>query len=138
MKINVEKTHLYFDDSICDKYYDFLKRRNIRSKSYIQALKDGKYGILEDNTILIEEEEYMVTYILGSSKESIYDLIRVNQFYDLDPKEGTAFAILLGDDFLFFMPNDEKIYFFCRDTEEIKEVAADYDSFINLIQFQGE
>ena len=39
----------------------------------------------------------MVTYILGSSKESIYDLIRVNQFYDLDPKEGTAFAIIQTD-----------------------------------------
>ncbi len=138
MKINTEKTKLYFDDTVCDKYFDFLEKRNISSKSYITALKDGDYGMLEDNSILIEGEEYMVTYILGSSKESIYDLIRVNQFYDLDPKEGTAFAILLGDDFLFFMPNDEKVYFFCRDTEEAKEVAADYDSFLALIQFQGE
>ena len=138
MKINTEKTKLYFDDTVCDKYFDFLEKRNIRSKSYIKALKDGDYGMLEKNSILIEGEEYMVTYILGSSKESIYDLIRVNQFYDLDPKEGTAFAIMLGDDFLFFMPNDEKVYFFCRDTEEAKEVAADYDSFLALIQFQGE
>ena len=138
MKINVEKTKKYFNDSIQEKYLDFLKERNIISERYIQALKSGNYGILEDNTILINDEEYIVTYILGSSTESIYDLIRVNQFYDLRSEEGTVFAILLGDDFLFFKPNDEKVYFFYRDTEEVTIVAEDYDSFLDLITFQGE
>lgn len=138
MKFNVEKTKKYFNDSIQEKHLDFLKDRNITSKGYLQALKEGAFGMLEDNTIQINNEEYIVTYILGSSNESIYDLIRVNQFYDLDPQEGTAFAILLGDDFLFFKPNDEKVYFFYRDTEEVAEIAEDYDSFLNLITFQGE
>ena len=135
MKINVEKTKRYFNDSIQEKYLDFLKERNITSKGYIQALKDGKFGMLEENFIEINNEEYIVTYILGSSNESIYDLIRVNQFYDLNSEEGTVFAILLGDDFLFFKPNDERVYFLYRDTEEVTEVASDFDSFLSQIKF---
>lgn len=132
MKIDAEKTKKFFDEAIQEKHLEFLKERNVISEQYVQALKDGTFGMLEDNTIIINGEEYVVTYILGSSKESIYDLIRVNQFYDIPAEEGTAFAILLGDDYLFFKPNDEKVYFFYRDTEEVTEVAEDFNSFMNL------
>lgn len=138
MKINAEKTKMYFNDSVQGKYFDFLKERNIISESYVQALKKGEYGMLEDNSLIINKEDYVVTYILGSGKESIYDLIRVNQFYGLAPEEGTAFAILLGDDYLFFKPNDKRVYFFYRDTEEVTEVATDYEAFLKQIKFQGE
>ncbi len=132
MKINKEKTRQYFSDAVEKKHLDFLRERDVISKGYIKALKEGQYGMLENNCIYINGEEYIVTYILGASKESIYDLIRVNQFFDLPPEQGTAFAILLGDDFLFFKPYDETVYFFCRDTEEEFVVAEDYNSFMDL------
>ena len=138
MRINTEETKMYFNDSIQEKYFDYLKERNVISEEYVQSLRNGQYGMLEENILLINKEEYVVSYILGSGKESIYDLIRVNQFYDLAPEVGTAFAILLGDDFLFFKPNDKRVYFFYRDTEKITEVATDYEAFLKQIKFQGE
>jgi hypothetical protein len=70
-----------------------------------------------------------VSYILGPSKTDIYDIIRVNQIFGIEPKEGTIFAITLGDDYLFFKPDDSAVYFFCRDTEEDIKVADNYKIF---------
>ncbi len=77
---------------------------------------------------------YNVSYILGASKTDIYDIIRVNQIYGIEPDEGTIFAIIRGDDYLFFKPNDAAVYFFCRDTEEDIKVAEDYKAFTEILK----
>lgn len=133
MQIDIERTAEDFGKKITRKYLSFLKKRNVTAPDYIQALKEGAFGYLKDNMITIAGVEYNVSYILGASKTDIYDLIRVNQIYGIEPEEGTIFAITLGDDYLFFKPNDAAVYFFCRDTEEDIKVSSDYKTFAESI-----
>ena len=133
MKINKEKTNLLFNKALGEEYYQFLYKRKIVSRSYLEALQKGEYGYLEDNVLSINGWDYSVRYILGASNEAIYDIIRDNQIYGIPPEEGTIVAILEGDDYLFLKPNDLCLYFFSRDTEEVVIVCKDYCDLENII-----
>lgn len=134
MRIDIEKTSEDFRKKITRRYFAFLEKRSVTATDYIQALKEGVFGYLENNTLLIMGVAYNVSYILGASKTDIYDIIRVNQIYGIEPDEGTIFAITRGDDYLFFKPNDAAVYFFCRDTEEDIKVAEDYKAFTEILK----
>lgn len=138
MKFNKEETENYFNDPVEERYFTYLEQRGIVSSWYIQSLREGKQGVLQDNGIVIADEEYSVECILGSGKIDIFDLIRNNEIYGVSAEEGTVIAILLGDDYLFLKPNDERIYFCCRDTEKVIVVAKDYQELDEMIKYKEE
>lgn len=127
-------TENLFYSTIPQNYYDYLTTRGVISQQYINALQQKQFGILCENTIQIDDT-YSVRYILGASNESIYDLIQTNKLY-LMPKEiGTVFAVLEGDDFLFFKPFRPEVFFFYRDTEEEIMLSSDFYNFVNKIKY---
>ena len=129
MKIDIEQSKPYFKRRLSKKYLTFIEERNVTAKGYLELLKSHQYGFMVENSIKIGKDEYSVQYILGPSEEDIYDLIRDNEIYGIKPEEGTIFAVLLGDDYLFFKPNDDAVYFCFRDTEEIIKVAESLKDF---------
>lgn len=134
MKFDFKNTKKYFLFPVGKSHFDFLADRKIGSVQYFEALRNGQYGYLLENVILIQNRPYCVDCILGRSKESICDLIGTNNLYGLSADKGTAFATLVGDDYLFFKPNDPKVYFYDRDTDETILVAANYNGFTELIK----
>ena len=129
MKIDREQSKPYFKQRVSKKYIVFLESRNVTAKGYCEHLKQHLYGFPQENAIRIGNDEYSIQYLLGPSNEDIYDLIRDNQIYGMKPEDGTIFAVLLGDDYLFFKPNDDAVYFCFRDTEETIKVAESLEEF---------
>lgn len=129
MKIDIEQSKRCFKRQLSQKYLTFLEDRNVTAKGYLDLLKNHQYGFPEENSIKIGHDEYSIQYILGPSEEDIYDLIRDNEIYGIKPEEGTIFAVLLGDDYLFFKPKDDAVYFCFRDNEEIIKVAESLEDF---------
>ena len=133
MKIIKKQTRQYFRRYLARRYFDFLAERKITAESYISSLKNGQYGIVDSNCFSVDEIEYNLKYILGSSKESIYDLIRVNQIYSMSPDQGTIIAICLGDEYVFLKPNEDAVFFNCGDSDEDFKVAENYQDFLNML-----
>jgi len=138
MKINAEDTKEYYNSTVDERHLRFLEDRGINISEYTDFLREGRYGILDYNTVTLCGEECMVNCFLGSSNEGIYDLIRDNEIFGIKPEEGTIFAILEGDDFLFFRPDDEAVYYCYRDTEEVFRVADSFGELLEMIVMDEE
>ncbi len=136
MKFDFENTKKFFSFPIDQKYFAYLKCRQIVSNEYIEALQKEQYGYLQENMILIQDQPYCLDCILGASGEAICDLMGTNDLYGLSAEIGTVIAVLLGDDYLFFKPNDPTVYFCCRDTDEIVPVAGSYSELQTKIQYE--
>ena len=123
---------------VSEKYFGYLKKRKVISREYINTLKSGGVGILTENFILINDVPYSVNCLLGESKESIFDIIETNSLYGLSSEDGTAFAVLHGDDYLLFLPNDAGVYYKSISTDERVLLAKSFTLFLGMISFQNE
>lgn len=136
MKFDAENTNKYFSFPIEQEHIEYLKHQQIASAEYLESLQQNQYGYLRENMLLIQGKPYCLDCILGASSESICDLIGTNDLYNLSAEVGTVFAVLLGDDYLFFKPNDPTVYFCCRDTDEIIPIADSYLELQKKIQYE--
>ena len=134
MEINETDTKKLFRKKIPEKYFKYLQERKVISKEYVEALKAGIFGVLEENILLIDGKPFCVECLLGASNEDVYDIIRSNELYELEPVKGTAFATLYGDDFLYFRPNDTKVYYYNRLNDSSVCIAESYKSLTDLIK----
>ena len=134
MTINIVKTREHYKETLSESYYDYLLKRGINSTSYIQALRGGLFGVLDENCIVIDGYDYCIRCVLGMSEENIYDLIQTNVLYGLSPAEGTVIAVTEGDDYMFLKPDEDTVYFCFREDEEITRVADNYEAFISMIK----
>lgn len=132
------ETKKLFRKRIPKKYFEYLQNRGIISNEYFDSLKNGSFGLLEENVLFIDNKPFCVESILGASTEDVYDIIRTNEIYEIEPTQGTAFAILYGDDYLFFKPNDIRVYY-CNRMDAVPVcIAESYGSFINSIQMEEQ
>ena len=136
MKFNVPETKESFTFPVSNRYYSFLDGRRIVSTEYLEALKNGCVGIMLENTIIIQESPFCLNCILGESSENIFDIIETNKLYNLSPDDGTAFAVLYGDDYLFFKPNDSRVYYRSISTDKVVLLANSYSDFLSLIRYE--
>lgn len=113
----------------------YLENRGIISRDYYHALLIGDYGILKENKLEINGTPFCVNCILGQSDDQIFDIIGTNSLYNLQPEKKTAFSVLYGDDYLFFKPNDEKIYYWSISLDEEILLADTYNDFLSMIDF---
>lgn len=138
MIINKEETMESYETTISEKYYRFLEDRKVISKEYFSALRSGQFGILCENVLIIQGKPYCLNCILGQSDESIYDIIETNKLYGLSKDDGTVFAVLYGDDYLYFKPNDSKVYYKSLSSDEDFLVSNSYKEFLSKIDYQEE
>ena len=136
MKFNQRDTDESFIKPISEEYFDYFKEREIVSDEYFRALRNGEYGILEENMLLINNTPFCLNCLLGESKESIFDIRGTNSLYGVSKDEGTAIAVLYGDDYIFLKPNDPKIYYKSISTDEELLIADTYNGFIKKLSFQ--
>lgn len=136
MIINATDTKELFRKKIPQKYLEYLKERKVVSEEYLDSLKNGIFGILEENVLFIENKPFCVECFLGASNDDVYDIIRSNELFELEPQKGTAFAVLYGDDFLYFKPDDTKVYYFNRIDNTSVCIAESYNSLIGLIKME--
>ena len=138
MMFDEMKSKSLFSRQISDDYIQYLRERKVVSAAYFQALREGNVGVLDENMILINDVPYAVNCILGKSQEAIYDIRGTNDLYQLDPSNGTVFSVLYGDSYLFFKPNDERVFFRSLASDEEVLVADSYDDFINKIKMEDK
>ena len=136
--INESETRECFKKSITKKYFDYLESRGITCKQYLEALRQKKFGFINENMLNIDGRPYSVQCILGRSDESIYDIIKTNELYGIEPVNGTAIAVMYGDDYVYLMPDDEKIYFMDCCFGKSMIIADTYDEFISNIRIVNE
>lgn len=136
MVINESETQKLFKKKIPKSYLDYLHKRNVVSEEYYSSIENDLFGILCENVIFIEDTPFCVECILGASEVDVYDILRSNELYGLKSETGTAFAVLYGDDFLFFKPNDNKVYYHNRAKDYSVLIAESYNSLIDLIQME--
>lgn len=136
MIFNQRDTDESFIKPISEEYFDYFKEREIVSDEYFRALRNGEYGILEENMLLINNTPFCLNCLLGESKESIFDIRGTNSLYGVSKDEGTAIAVLYGDDYIFLKPNDPKIYYKSISTDEELLIADTYNGFIKKLSFQ--
>ncbi|MBQ6520495.1 MAG: hypothetical protein IJI14_17405 [Anaerolineaceae bacterium] len=137
MKFNIIQTKESYVFPIPELYFTYLNERKIISEGYQKALRNDSVGILEENKIIIQNKPFCVNCILGKSSESIFDIIGTNKLYGLNPEEGTVFAVLYGDDYLFFKPDDKRIYYKSISSDEIIPLASCYTEFLSMICFDN-
>ena len=136
MHFNKTETTASFAPTISDKYFRFLDEREVVSEEYRASLKSGLFGILTENVIMIDNKPFCVNCILGESEDSIFDIIGTNQLYAINANDGTVFSVLYGDDYLFFKPNDTKVYYKSISTDEIVTLADSYNAFLSMVEDQ--
>ena len=136
MKFNKKETKESYIFPVTGKYYRYLAEREVISKEYKEALEGEQVGILMENVVIIQKKPFCVNCILGESNESIFDIIGNNEIYKLSKETGTVFAVLYGDDYLFFKPQDPHVYYKSISTDEEVLVANTYKDFIELIWFE--
>ncbi len=138
MRVNRRETEESYKPIISDRYYKYLDDRSVVSDEYFTALKKGQFGILEENVLIIDESPFCLNCILGESEDSIFDIIGTNSLYNLSKEDGTVFAVLYGDDYLFFKPNDKRIYYKSISSDDEILVASTYNEFLGKIKFQED
>ena len=133
---NEKDTKQFFINPIKQQYYDYLLSRGVNHSDYLSALREGNVGILNENVILIGADKYSVNCILGMSNESIFDIIGTNALYGLTPDRGTVIAVLYGDDYIFYKPNDHCLYLSTVSNIEVSVVAESFTEFLTMIHVE--
>lgn len=138
MNFDLEKTKECFQKNGKNKLIiDFLLQKGINSQDYIDFFKINGGGFLQYNTLLINGEEFTIDTFLGSSNETIYDLIKTNKMMNLDNSKLIAIATCVGDDLICLKPHDQGVYF-CQlddiDGDNLFKLAEDFNSFLKLVR----
>ena len=137
MDFDLEKTKEFFRKNGKDKLIiDYLLQKGIESQEYISFFQKNGGGFLQYNTLLINGEEFSIDTFLGSSDESIYDLIKCNEMMNVDNSKLVAIATCVGDDLICLEPHDPGVYY-CQlddiESDNLEKLADSFNAFLKLI-----
>ena len=108
MKVQEETTSLFSQD----KQYvvDYLKSRSLRNRELGKIIREHPFGLLEDASFFVGEDEYAITHFLSKSDIDGYDIRKVNALLKTDSTDIVVFAVVLGDDVLCYDIKSKEVF----------------------------
>ena len=130
-----EETSTFFSQ---DKQYvlDYLKSRNLRNRTLVKIIRDYPFGLLEDASFFVGEEEYTITHFLSKSDIDGYDIRKVNALLKTESTDTIVFALVLGDDALCYDIKSKEVFIWRIQTADGERlfVSDDLTKFLNSIE----
>lgn len=123
-----------------DKNYvlTYLQYRKVNVPQYFELINNNDFGILKNNTIVINGLEYRVDALCTCSSNSGYDIVNVNKNLQTDNGDTIVIAGVAGDDVICMDISTGEIFIWLIETGEWEKeyVAPSIDVFINMINYK--
>ena len=115
MKVQ-EETIALFDQ---DKLYviEYLQSRKITNKELFDIINKLPFGLLEETSFFVGNEEYGISHFLSKSDVVGYDIRKVNTLLGTESIGIVAFAIVIGDDALCYDIRSEEVFLWMIQTD---------------------
>ena len=133
MEIQKETINLFDQDK--EYVINYLKSRSVINQKLDDIINAYPFGLLEDTSFFVGEDEFGISHFLAKSDIIGYDIMKVNNLLGTEALGIVAFAIIIGDDALCYDPKNNEVFLWMIQTGENERlhVSNDLTKFLSSL-----